>query len=110
MPSLPRGRYRIGETEYPYFLTGTVVGWCLVITRSETVQIEGENSVASFIPGSHTSEPPLSGSDSRPLGASIPPTIRRQPRHGTSRRWRLSRFWQAGNGTIAAEPAKEAES
>jgi putative transposase len=36
---MPRSRYRIGETEYPYFLTGTVVGWLPVFTRPEAVQI-----------------------------------------------------------------------
>ena len=34
-----RSRYRIGETEYPYFLTCTVVGWLPVFTRPEAVQI-----------------------------------------------------------------------
>jgi putative transposase len=34
-----RSRYRIFETEYPYFLTCTVVGWLPVFTRPETVQI-----------------------------------------------------------------------
>ena len=32
-PSMPRSRCRVGETEYPYFLTGTVVGW-----RAERLQ------------------------------------------------------------------------
>ncbi len=36
---MPRGRCRIGETEYPYFLTGTVVGRLPVFTRPEAVQI-----------------------------------------------------------------------
>ena len=36
---MPRSRYRIGETEYPYFLTCTVVGWLPVFTRPEAVQI-----------------------------------------------------------------------
>jgi REP element-mobilizing transposase RayT len=34
-----RTRYKIFETEYPYFLTCTVVGWLPVFTRPETVQI-----------------------------------------------------------------------
>jgi hypothetical protein len=37
--SIPRSRCRIGESEYPYFLTGTVVGWLPVFTRPEAVQI-----------------------------------------------------------------------
>jgi putative transposase len=36
---MPRSRYRIGETEYPYFLTCTVVAWLPVFTRPEAVQI-----------------------------------------------------------------------
>ncbi len=36
---MPRSCYRIGETEYPYFLTGMVVGWGPVCTRPEAVQI-----------------------------------------------------------------------
>ena len=36
---MPRSRYRIHETEYPYFLTCTVVGWLPVFTRPEAVQI-----------------------------------------------------------------------
>jgi putative transposase len=36
---MPRSRYRIRETEYPYFLTCTVVGWHPVFTRPEAVQI-----------------------------------------------------------------------
>ncbi len=38
-PRMPRTRYRIGETEYPYFLTCTVAGWLPVFTRPEAVQI-----------------------------------------------------------------------
>ena len=36
---MTRTRYRIRETEYPYFLTCTVVGWLLVFTRPEAVRI-----------------------------------------------------------------------
>jgi REP element-mobilizing transposase RayT len=36
---MTRTRYRIGETEYPYFLTCTVVGWLPVFTRQESVAI-----------------------------------------------------------------------
>ena len=32
-------RYRIYETEFPYFLTCTIVGWLPVFTRPEAVQI-----------------------------------------------------------------------
>ncbi len=39
MPSMTRSRYRIFETEYPYFLTHTVVGWLPVFTRPEAVDI-----------------------------------------------------------------------
>jgi hypothetical protein len=34
-----RTRYRIFETDYPYFLTCTVVGWLPVFTRPECVEI-----------------------------------------------------------------------
>lgn len=36
---MPRSRYRIFETEYPYFLTCTVVGWLPVFTRPESVNV-----------------------------------------------------------------------
>ena len=36
---MTRTRYRIFETEYPYFLTCTIVGWLPVFTRPETVKI-----------------------------------------------------------------------
>ena len=36
---MTRSRYKIFESEYPYFLTCTVVGWLPVFTRPETVQI-----------------------------------------------------------------------
>jgi putative transposase len=36
---MTRSRYRIFETEYPYFLTCTIVGWLPVFTRPEAVQI-----------------------------------------------------------------------
>jgi REP element-mobilizing transposase RayT len=36
---MSRTRYRIFETEYPYFMTCTVVGWLPVFTRPEAVQI-----------------------------------------------------------------------
>jgi REP element-mobilizing transposase RayT len=36
---MTRTRYRIFETEYPYFMTCTIVGWLPVFTRSEAVQI-----------------------------------------------------------------------
>ena len=36
---MTRSRYKVLETEYPYFLTCTVVGWLPVFTRPETVQI-----------------------------------------------------------------------
>ncbi|HUT09377.1 MAG TPA: hypothetical protein VMY42_02685 [Thermoguttaceae bacterium] len=34
-----RSRYRIFETEYPYFMTCTIVGWLPVFTRPEAVEI-----------------------------------------------------------------------
>ncbi len=36
---MPRSRCCIGETDYPYFLTCTVVGWLPVFIRPEAVQI-----------------------------------------------------------------------
>ena len=36
---MTRTRYRISETEYPYFMTCTIVGWLPVFTRSEAVEI-----------------------------------------------------------------------
>ena len=36
---MTRSSYKVFETEYPYFLTCTVVGWLPVFTRPETVQI-----------------------------------------------------------------------
>jgi REP element-mobilizing transposase RayT len=36
---MTRTRYRIFETEYPYFMTCTVVGWVPIFTRPEAVQI-----------------------------------------------------------------------
>jgi putative transposase len=36
---MTRTRYRIFETEYPYFMTCTTVGWVPVFTRPEAVQI-----------------------------------------------------------------------
>jgi putative transposase len=36
---MTRSRYRIFETEYPYFMTWTVVGWLPVFTRNEAVDI-----------------------------------------------------------------------
>ena len=36
---MTRSRYRIFETEYPYFLTWTIVGWLPVVTRNEAVNI-----------------------------------------------------------------------
>ena len=36
---MTRTRYRIYETEFPYFLTCTVVGWLPVFTRKEAVEI-----------------------------------------------------------------------
>jgi len=36
---MTRTRYRIFETEYPYFLTCTIVGWLPVFTRPEAVEI-----------------------------------------------------------------------
>ncbi len=36
---MTRTRYRILETEYPYFMTCTVVGWLPLFTRSEAVEI-----------------------------------------------------------------------
>jgi REP element-mobilizing transposase RayT len=39
MAAMTRSRYRFFETEYPYFLTCTVVGWLPVFTRPEAVQI-----------------------------------------------------------------------
>jgi putative transposase len=39
MASMTRSRYRFFETEYPYFLTNTIVGWLPVFTRPEAVNI-----------------------------------------------------------------------
>ena len=39
MASMTRSRYRIFETEYPYFLTNTIVGWLPVFTRPEAVDV-----------------------------------------------------------------------
>ncbi|MBI1898116.1 MAG: transposase [Acidobacteria bacterium] len=36
---MSRTRYRVFETDYPYFLTCTVVAWLPVFTRSQTVDI-----------------------------------------------------------------------
>jgi putative transposase len=36
---MTRTRYRIFESEHPYFLTCTIVGWLPVFTRPEAVQI-----------------------------------------------------------------------
>ena len=36
---MTRTRYRIFETESPYFMTCTIVGWLAVFTRPEAVQI-----------------------------------------------------------------------
>jgi len=36
---MTRSRYRIYETEYPYFMTGTIVGWLPVFTRPEAANI-----------------------------------------------------------------------
>jgi len=36
---MSRSRYRIFETEYPYFLTCTVVGWLPVFTRPAAVEV-----------------------------------------------------------------------
>jgi putative transposase len=36
---MTRSRYKIFETEHPYFMTCTVVGWLPVFTRPETVQM-----------------------------------------------------------------------
>ena len=35
---MPRSRYRIFETEYPYFMTCSIVGWLPVFTRPEAVK------------------------------------------------------------------------
>jgi putative transposase len=39
MAGMTRSRYRFFETEYPYFLTCTIVGWLPVFTRREAVEI-----------------------------------------------------------------------
>jgi hypothetical protein len=39
MARMTRSRYRFFETEYPYFLTSTIVGWLPVFTRPEAVNI-----------------------------------------------------------------------
>ncbi len=39
MADMTRSRYRFFETEYPYFLTCTIVGWLPVFTRTEAVEI-----------------------------------------------------------------------
>jgi len=36
---MTRSRYRICETDYPYFMTCTIVGWLPVFTRVEAVEI-----------------------------------------------------------------------
>ncbi|MGQ0636054.1 MAG: REP-associated tyrosine transposase [Planctomycetaceae bacterium] len=36
---MSRTRYRIVETEYPYFMTCTIVGWLPVFTRPAAVQV-----------------------------------------------------------------------
>jgi len=36
---MTRSRYRIFETEYPYFMTCTIVGWLPVFTRPEAVEV-----------------------------------------------------------------------
>ena len=36
---MTRSRYRFFETEYPYFMTCTIVGWLPVFTRPEAVEI-----------------------------------------------------------------------
>ena len=36
---MTRSRYRIYETEYPYFMTWTICGWMPVFTRPEAVEI-----------------------------------------------------------------------
>jgi REP element-mobilizing transposase RayT len=36
---MTRTRYRIFETEYPYFMTCTIVGWLPVFTRPEAVDL-----------------------------------------------------------------------
>ncbi|MEX0714969.1 MAG: transposase [Planctomycetaceae bacterium] len=36
---MTRSRYRIFETEYPYFMTCTIVGWLPVFTRPEAAEI-----------------------------------------------------------------------
>ena len=36
---MSRSRYRIFETEYPYFMTCTIVGWLPVFTRPDAVKI-----------------------------------------------------------------------
>jgi REP element-mobilizing transposase RayT len=36
---MPRSRYRIHETEYPYFMTCTINGWLPVFTRQEAADI-----------------------------------------------------------------------
>jgi len=36
---MSRTRYRIGDNQYPHFVTCTVVGWQPVFTRPETVEI-----------------------------------------------------------------------
>ena len=39
MAGMTRSRYRFFESEYPYFLTCTIVGWLAVFTRPEAVEI-----------------------------------------------------------------------
>jgi hypothetical protein len=36
---MSRTRYRVFETEYPYFVTCTTVAWLPVFTRPEAVEI-----------------------------------------------------------------------
>jgi REP element-mobilizing transposase RayT len=36
---MTRSRYRIFETDYPYFMTCTIVGWAPIFTRPETFDL-----------------------------------------------------------------------
>ena len=49
MAGMTRSRYRFFETEYPYFLTNTIVGWLPIFTRLK-------RSTSFMIPGDTVSD------------------------------------------------------
>ena len=46
---MTRTRYRIYETEYPYFMTSTINGWLPVFTRQEAADIHNNPVVRGFV-------------------------------------------------------------